>query len=164
MNARSVFSVVLVLLFLLITAGCTQTKAPATPTPTAIETVTEVPTLVPTTLLSSTPGPTQTLPEIWSLDVQVQGNGEAINPLIIVSCQGGKGLNFIQQIDVKVTRSDGVVETDAITKPLFKGKEVSLPITSQMGNVNRVEVWATTPQGDKIKIFDDYVPFRTYSP
>ena len=95
--------------------------------------------------------------------MQVQGNGEAINPLIIVSCQGGKGLNFIQQIDVKVTRPDGVVENSVITKPLYKGKEVSLPITSQMGNVNRVEVWATTPQGDKVKIFDDYVPFQEYN-
>jgi hypothetical protein len=164
MNARSVFCVFLVLLFLLITAGCTQPNPPVTLTPTATATIaTEAPTPVPTTL-SLTPGPTQTLPEVWSLEVQVQGNGEAINPLIIVSCQGGKGLNFIQMIDVNVTRSDGVVETAVITKPLFKGKEVSLPITSQMGNVNRVEVWATTPQGDKVKIFDDYVPFRTYSP
>jgi hypothetical protein len=164
MNARSVFCVFLVLLFLLMTAGCTQTTPPATPTPTAVQTIaTEAPTPIPTTL-SLTPGPTQTLPENWNIEIQVQGNGEAINPLITVSCQGGKGLNFIQQIDVKVTRSDGVVETDAITKPLYKGKEVSLPITSQMGNVNRVEIWATTPQGDKVKIFDNYVPFRTYSP
>jgi hypothetical protein len=164
MNVRSVFCVFLVLLFLLISAGCTQPKQPVTPVPTATETLaTEAPTPVPTTL-SLTPGPTQTLPEVWSLDVQVQGNGEAINPLIIVSCQGGKGLNFIQRIDVRVTRPDGVVENDAITKPLYKGKEVSLPITSQMGNVNRVEIWATTPQGDKVKIFDNYVPFRTYSP
>ena len=140
-----------------------QTTPPATPTPTAVQTiVTEVPTPVPTTL-SLTPGPTQTLPEVWGLEVQVYGNGEAINPKIIVSCQGGKGLNFIQQIDVKVTRPDGVVVTDVISKPLYKGKEVSLPITSQMGNVNRVEVWATTPQNDKVKIFDDYVPFRTYN-
>jgi hypothetical protein len=164
MNVRPVFSVFLILLFLLVTAGCAQTKPPATPTPTAVETVATIaPTPVPTTPVSLTPGPTQTLPEIWSLDVQVAGNGESINPLITVSCQGGKGLNFIQQVDVTVTRSDGVVEHDVILKPLFKGKEVSLPITSQMGNVNRVEVWATTPQGDKVKIFDDYVPFRTYN-
>jgi hypothetical protein len=153
----------LVLLLMLITAGCTQTTPPATPTPTAVETLaTAVPTLVPTTV-SLTPGPTQMLPEVWSLEIQAYGNGEAINPQIIVSCQGGKGLNFIQQIDVKVTRPDGVVETGVISKPLYKGKEISLPITSQMGNVNRVEVWATTPQGDKVKIFDDYVPFRTYN-
>lgn len=163
MNARHGMSVFLVLLLMLITAGCIQTTPPATPTPTAVQTIaTEVPTPVPTTL-SLTPGPTQTLPEVWGLEVQVYGNGEAINPKIIVSCQGGKGLNFIQQIDVRVTRPDGVVVTDVISKPLYKGKEVSLPITSQMGNVNRVEVWATTPQNDKVKIFDDYVPFRTYN-
>jgi glucose/arabinose dehydrogenase len=163
MNARFVIGVYLVMLLLLITAGCMQTTPPATPTPTVETITTEVPTPVPTTL-SLTPGPTQALPENWNIEIQVQGNGEAINPLITVSCQGGKGLNFIQQIDVKVTRSDGVVKQDAILKPLFKGKEVSLPITSQMGKVNRVEVWATTPQGDKVKIFDDYVPFRTYNP
>jgi hypothetical protein len=163
MNARSIFCIFLALCFLLVTAGCTQTKPTATPTPTAVETsATEAPTVLPTTL-SLTPGPTQSLPENWNIEVQAQGNGEAINPLITVSCQGGKGLNFIQQIDVTVTRSDGVVEHDVILKPLFKGKEVSLPITSQMGKVNRVEIWATTPQGDKVKIFDDYVPFRTYN-
>jgi hypothetical protein len=163
MNTRSILGVFLVLVFLLITAGCTQPTPPATPTPTAVETIaTEVPTPVPTTL-SLTPGPTQTLPDVWSLEVQAQGNGEAINPLIIVSCQGGKGLNFIQQIDVQVTRPDGIVEKATITKPLYKGKEVSLPITSQMGNVNRVEIWAMTPEGNQVKIFDKYVPFRTYN-
>lgn len=164
MNAQPVFSVFLVLLLLLVTAGCTQTTPPATPTPTVVETsATEMPTPVPTTPLSLTPGPTQTLPDMWSLEIQTMGNGEAINPLIIVSCQGGKGLNFIQRIDVTVTRPDGVVEKDAIIKPLYKGKEISLPITSQMGNVNRVEIWATTPEGNQVKIFDDYVPFRTYN-
>lgn len=163
MNTRSVFGVFLVLLFLLITAGCTQPTPPATPAPTVVETIaTEVPTAIPTSL-SLTPGPTQMLPDVWSLEVQAQGNGEAINPLIIVSCQGGKGLNFIQQIDVQVTRPDGIVEKGTITKPLYKGKEISLPITSQMGNVNRVEVWATTPEGNQVKIFDNYVPFRTYN-
>jgi hypothetical protein len=162
MNARSVTGLFLVLMFLLIAEGCTQATPPATPTPAVKTIATTLPTPVPTTL-SLTPGPTQTLPEIWALEVQAYGNGEAINPQIIVSCQGGKGLNFIQQIDVKVTRPDGVVVTDVISKPLYKGKEVSLPITSQMGNVNRVEIWATTPQGDKVKIFDDYVPFRTYN-
>jgi hypothetical protein len=162
MNSRSVISLFLVLIFLLIAEGCTQATLPVKPTPTVQTIVTKAPASVPTTL-SLTPGPTQTLPEVWALEVQAYGNGEAINPQIIVSCQGGKGLNFIQQIDINVTRPDGVVVTDVISKPLYKGKEVSLPITSQMGNVNRVEIWATTPQGDKVKIFDDYVPFRTYN-
>jgi hypothetical protein len=100
---------------------------------------------------------------MWSLDVQVEGNGEAINPQIITTVRGGKGLNFILQVDVRVTRPDGIIQNGIIAKPLSVGKSVSLPITSQMGNVNRVEVWATNPQGEKVKIFDDYVPFRTYN-
>ena len=76
---------------------------------------------------------------------------------------GGKGLNAILQIDVKVTRSDGVVETGSITKPFYKGKSVSLRGTTKEGYVDRTEVWVYTPQGDKVKIFDAYVPFRTYN-
>jgi len=164
MNARSVIGIFLVLLFLLITAGCTQTPPPVTPTPTAVETsATEVLTPVPTTFIPPTTGPTQTLPENWNIEIQVQSNGVSIDPLITVSCQGGKGLNFIQQIDVKVTRSDGVVETDVILKPLYKGKEVSLRSTTAPGYRDRAEVWATTPQGDKVKIFDAYIPFRSYN-
>ncbi|MCX6684959.1 MAG: hypothetical protein NTZ37_09580 [Methanoregula sp.] len=154
----------LLCIVLILAAGCTQPATPpVTPTPTPVATtVPSTPTPTPTSV-SSTPGPTQTLPEIWSLDVQVRGNGESIDPQIIATVQGGKGLNFILQVDVRVTRPDGIVENGIIAKPLSVGKSVSLPVTSQMGNVNRVEVWATNPQGEKVKIFDDYVPFRTYN-
>ena len=165
MNAQSVIGVFLVLLLLLVSTGCTQTTTPATPTPTAVETiVSEVPTALPTSL-SLTPGPTQTLPENWNIEVQVEGNGEAIDPQIITTIRGGKGVNFILAVDVRVTRSDGKVETGQIKREgTFRvGNSLSLPVTSQMGNVNRVEVWATDPQGNRVKIFDDYVPFRTYN-
>jgi hypothetical protein len=161
MNALSVTGLLLVLLAMVFAAGCMQTTPPATPTPTAVLPTTDVPTPLPTTL-SLTPGPTQTLPEVWALEIQVQSNGVSIDPLITVSVQGGKGLNFIQQVDVQVTRSDGIVETDSILKPLFKGKEVSLRSTTAPGYRDRAEVWAITPQGERVKIFDDYVPFRTY--
>ena len=166
MNTRWVFSLFFVLVLLLTAAGCTQQPAApaATPVPTAVETVaTATPAPGATTVASSTPGPVQTLPDAWSIDVQVAGNGEAIDPQITVSCMGGKGLIVIPQLDVKVTRADGVVETGSIKRPLYKGSSVSLPITSAMGNVNRVEVWAYTPPGDKVKIFDAFVPFRTYN-
>jgi hypothetical protein len=155
-----------VLLLLLLTAGCTQPASqPATPVPTPAETAAPATPTVNPTSVSDTPGPTQTLPEIWNIDVQVTGNGEAIDPQIVTTIRGGKGLNFILQIDVQVTRPDGKVETGTIKRQTTYrvGDSVSLPVTSQMGNVNRVEVWATTPQGDKVKIFDDYVPFRTYN-
>ncbi|MFA6333430.1 MAG: hypothetical protein WCX22_10790, partial [Methanoregula sp.] len=104
-------------LVLVLAAGCTQpttttvtTTAPTTPVDTIAETA--EPTAIPTiTEDSLTPGPTQALPEIWSMEVQVESNGEAINPQITTTLRGGKGMNVIPQIDVKITRSDGVVET-----------------------------------------------------
>lgn len=163
MNIRFFLGVFLVFLSLLFVAGCIQTNPPATPAPTAVVTATAETLPIPTTPLSLTPGPTQTLPEYWNLEIQVQSNGVAIDPQITVSCQGGKGLNFIQQIDVRVTRSDGVVETGSIMKPLYKGKEISLASTTAPGYRDRVEVWAVDPQNNNVKIYDAYVPFRTYN-
>lgn len=150
---------------LALAAGCTQQAAPAaTPTPTDIIATTEettVQTPVPTTADSLTPGPTSTLPEMWSIEVQVESNGEAINPQITTTLRGGKGMNVVPEIDVKITRSDGVVETDKIVQPLHVGKSVVLPGTTQ--NTDRAEVWAISPNGDKVKIYDAYVPFRSYN-
>lgn len=149
---------------LVLTAGCTQPATPpVTPTPTPVATTAAATPTASSTSVSLTPGPTQTLPENWNVEIEVKSNGESINPLIITTVRGGKGLNFIQQIDIKVTRSDGKVETGSITKPLSVGKTVELASTTAPGYRDRAEVWATTPQGDKVKIFDDYIPFRTYN-
>ncbi|MDO8871952.1 MAG: hypothetical protein Q7V05_04365 [Methanoregula sp.] len=134
-----------------------------TPTPTQTPNPTPVTTTLATLTPALTPGSTQTLPDMWSLDVQVVGNGEAVNPQIITTVMGGNGLSIISQLDVKVTRSDGIVETGVIVTPLYKGKSVSLPSTTAPGYRDRAEIWATTPQGDKVKIYDAYVPFRTYN-
>jgi hypothetical protein len=151
---------------LALAAGCTQPTTPVTtPAPTEVQTAetTIAPTSVaPTTPPASvTPGPTQTLQEIWSIEVQVQSNGEAINPTVITTLRGGKGMNVVPEIDIKITRSDGVVETDRMVQPLFVGKTSSLAGTTS--NNDRAEVWAITPNGDKVKIYDAYIPFRSYN-
>jgi hypothetical protein len=149
----------LLCIVLVLAAGCTQPATPqATPTPTTVVT-TAPPTPTPTSV-SLTPDPTQTLPEMWNIEVQVQSNNFAPDPQIIVIVRGGKGLNFIQQIDIRVTRSDGGVEEDKMVKPMFVGKELSFKGTTQ--NKDRCEVWAVTPQGERVKIYDAYVPFRQY--
>ena len=151
-------------LVLALVAGCSQPATPAaTPAPTTVATTeaTVAPTSAPTTSSDSlTPGGVETLPEIWSIEVQVGGNGEAIDPQIITTLRGGKGMNVIPEIDVKVTRSDGVVETDRMVQPLSVGKSITLAGTTQ--NKDRAEVWAITPNGDKVKIFDNYVSFRSF--
>ena len=124
----------------------------ATPVPT--------PTAVPTTV-SLTPGPTQSLPDIWGIQIQVASNGEAIDPQITTTIRGGKGMNVIPEIDVRVTRSDGVVEEGKMVQPFSVGTALSLTGTTK--NTDRAEVWAITPQGEKVKIYDAYVPFRSYN-
>ncbi len=158
-----VISALVLCTVLVLAAGCTQTAPPVTPTPSPTATTAAATPTASSTPVSLTPGPTQTLPEAWNVEVQVQSNGFAPDPQITTSVRGGKGLNFIQLIEVRVTRSDGIVENGNLPKPLKVGDSVSLASTTAPGYADRIEVWATTPQGDRVKIFDDYVAFRTYN-
>ena len=114
-----------------------------------------------TPVLSATPGATETLPDVWEVEVQVQSNGLSINPQIIMTFRGGKGMNLVPELDLEVIRSDGIVETGKMTQPLYVGETVTLPGTTQ--NNDRAIVWAITAQGDRVKIVDKYVPFRSYN-
>jgi ABC-type transport system substrate-binding protein len=164
MNMKVLLGGIAFLMLLLLVAGCTQTTAPqTTPVPTT-EPTTAVPvttaTAVSTTFVPATPGPTDTLQSNWAVNVQVQSNGQAINPQVIFTFNGGMGQNLIPEIDVMLIRSDGTVETGNMTQPLSIGQTVSLPGTT--GNNDRAEVWVISPQGDRVKIYDQYVPFRSY--
>jgi hypothetical protein len=155
-------STLVLCIVLVLATGCTQpAKTTGTPTPTIAVTSAAVTLPASSPVVFSTPGPTQTLPPEWDIEIQVQNNGYAPDPQIVTTVRGGQGLGFIQQIDVKVTRTDGIVETGIIPSPLKVGDFVALPGTDK--NHDRAEVWATDPQGTKVKIFDDYVPFRTYN-
>jgi hypothetical protein len=164
MNIRHTPVILALCVFLLLAAaGCTGTTTAALPfgptaTPTPVPTTAPVSTL-PT--LSPTPSPTEALPDVWAVDVQVQSNGQAINPQVIMTFRGGMGMNLIPELDLEVIRSDGIVETGTMKQPLYVGKTVSLQGTTQ--NNDRAVVWAITPQGDRVKIIDQYVPFRSYN-
>ena len=138
----------LVVLFLLV-AGCSQQ---GTSSVNAGSTT--------TASTPATPGPTQTLPSYWSVAVQVGSNGKAIDPQIIMTFNGGEGMNLVPEIDFQVTRTDGVVETGKLVQPLQEGQTITLAGTT--GNYDRAEVWVITPKGDRYEIYDQYVPFRSY--
>jgi hypothetical protein len=167
MKMKFIFGGIAFLVLLLVVAGCTQTTPQqATPAPTAQPT-TEVPvttataTAAPTILASSTPGPVETLPSAQAVDVQVASNGKSIDPQVILTFRGGKGMNVIPEIDITLTRSDGTVISDKMVQPLYIGKTVSL--AGSTGNNDRAEVWVVTTQGDRVKVIDQYVPFRSYN-
>lgn len=164
MNLKIIFGGIAFLMLLLLIAGCTQNAAlQATPIPTTEPTTVPVTiaTAVPTTFVPATPGPTDTIQSNWAVSVQVQSNGQSVNPQVIYTFNGGMGQILIPEIDVMLTRSDGTVETGNMTQPLSVGQTVSLPGTT--GNNDRAEVWVITPQGDRVKIVDKYVPFRSYN-
>ena len=166
MNMKMILGGIICLVLLLVVAGCTQPTAPqATPLPTPETTAVPVATTtaVPTTFVPATPGPTQTLQPNWAVQVQVNSNGKAIDPEVVFTFNGGMGMNLIPEIDVQVTRSDGTVETGKFVQGdnMTIGQTISLPGTT--GNNDRAEVWVDTPNGDRVKIYDQYVPFRSYN-
>jgi hypothetical protein len=160
---------VLVVAFMLV-AGCTQSQAPptATPTPTANPVSTTVqpqPTKAPVTMPTSglgTPGPTEALPANYDLQFQVQGNGNTANPIMAVTLMGGKGLNFDSEVDVTFTKPDGTQSQGTIMSPLRVGQQVTLQGAST--DKNRVEIWVTAPTVGKVKTYDQIVPFQSINP
>ncbi|HVP95532.1 hypothetical protein [Methanoregula sp.] len=163
MNLRLFLVPVLLLVLGLCVAGCTQPDTtpavPATPTVIPVTAVTAAAATLPPD--SATPEPTGVLPSYWSVNVQAYSNGMAINPEIIIAFRGGQGMNLVPQIKLKVTRSDGVVETGEMDEPFSMGQSVTFAATT--GYQDRAEAWAITPQGDAVKILDQYVPFRSYN-
>lgn len=152
---------VLLIAAILLTAGCTligggkPTPAPTTVPPTPIVTAPPV-TTVPTTPGGSTvPGPTQTIPVAQSVSVTAEKAG-TYSTTIITSFDGGKGINFVSKIDVRVTRPDGSVVTGVLQPSM--GDTLELEGTS---GTDRVEVIVTMKSGDVYKIIDQQLPYKT---
>jgi len=164
MNTRFFLGSITLLVVILLASGCSQPAAKTvTPQSTTVPTTMPTTEVATTTAALSTPGPTQTLPSNMAVDIKVQRNttyGAVVYPQIDMLFNGGVGMNVIPEIDMQVTRSDGVVETGSLTYPLSVGQRITLLGTT--GNNDRVKVWVVTPQGDKVTIYDQYVPFRSY--
>ncbi|MGB8892681.1 MAG: hypothetical protein WCC86_11500 [Methanoregula sp.] len=162
MMLRLVLGPAILLVLILAVAGCTQPVG-LSPVPSPVS-PTMTPFLAPVqtqTIDSVTPGPTGVMPDYWAVEAQAQSNGQAINPKIIVTFRGGMGMDLIQGLNIKVTRSDGVVETGQMIQPLSVGESLTFDATT--GYQDRAEVWAISPQGDEVKILDQYVAFRSYN-
>ena len=98
--------------------------------------------------------PTDTLADYNYVKVDVEEKDYLGNIRVIF--QGGKGMNAVTRIDVKLTRADGTVQTATIgTK---KGDEVELQGTKQ---TDRVEIFGSMNTGQTYRIVDVLSPYRT---
>ncbi len=143
---------VCILAVLIACTGCTQEQKPVTPVPTPQPTDTQV-TPVP---VSYVPGPTDVIPPAYNVQIQIDRNQVSIHPDIIVTFRGGTGISLISSLEVKVTRSDGLVETGFLPMPdIGDKKTIEGTIDS-----DRVEVFAHMKNGEVYKIYDELLPFR----
>jgi hypothetical protein len=137
---------------LLFTAGCVQNPGIPGMGPTASPTAGTPGTL--------TTGPTQELPADYSMEFQVQSNGNTVNPMMEVSLRGGNGFNLDTRIDVTQTEPDGTIQTATMLPPFYQGQTVSFPCSTDK---NRIEIWVTAPTG-QYKVYDQVIPFKTLNP
>jgi len=165
MGSMTTKTVLLSLIFLcsfLLIAGCTQTESKAPPT-VATTSKTPVPTTSPAsvtvvnTVVTETPEVLQTLPDTYAVEVQVASNGVSVDPKIIVTFRGGRGINFVTQVESVITRPDGTTGTEIMNRPKVSDY---VELKSSGGDNDRVRVYITISNGQKFLVYDQVVPFK----
>lgn len=149
MTMSGIFVLTTLITLALLAAGCTQ-PLPAIPgtQPATTTTGPGGPSL--------NPGPTDVVPASQGLLITVSRNTLTFDPKIKVEFRGGAGMNAVNTIDIKVTRSDGTVSTATLAKPRV-GDFVELKGTT---GKDRVEATARMISGDVYRIYDDALQFR----
>lgn len=150
MRISAILLISLGIFLAILVAGCAQLSQNGTPTPTP-------------TILQGTPGPnlspspTDVVPEYYFVAIEASRNTLSFDPTIRVTFRGGAGMNFVNNLDVMVIRSDGVGESKTFFKPLHVGDFVDLKGTT---GKDRVIVTMQMINGDSYKIYDKVLEFR----
>jgi hypothetical protein len=100
------------------------------------------------------------MPTGQKVEVQVTRNTVSTEPYITISFRGGSGINFLQKLDITVTRSDGSVVVDSSLARPQVGDQVQ--VLGSRG-VDNVKVVAQMSDGKRYLIYNQDLPFRTYS-
>lgn len=151
MQRKFIISGLVLLCILLALTGCTGTQnAPAAPVPTAA--AGGEPSAAPAAGPDMEPSPTDSILEANKVNVNVEkdylGN-------VIVTFQGGSGLQQVNKIDVTLNRADGQVKTADV------GIKVDDTATLEgTKNTDRVMVYVTMKDGKRYKIVDSLMPYR----
>ncbi|MCX6698739.1 MAG: hypothetical protein NTV68_02240 [Methanomicrobiales archaeon] len=161
MKTKAIVVLFFTFAILLLAAGCTQAPAqtPATATTTTTSPIQTPQTTVPTTVVitTSTPEVVQTLPEAYAVEVQVASSGVSVDPKMITTFRGGRGINFVTQVEVVNKRGDGKIETAVKSHPNVGD---TIELASSGGDNDRISVYVTISNGQKYLIFDQVVSFK----
>lgn len=162
MKIKAIILIFCTLTIVVLAAGCSQApvQTPVTVTTTATVTVptpqvTTAPTKIVVTTL--TPGVVQTLPEEYAVEVQVASNGNSVDPKIITTFRGGRGINFVTLVEVVNNRGDGISETAIRSHPNVGD---TIELASSGGDNDRISVYVTISNGQRFLIFDQAVALK----
>ena len=151
--------IIIPVLFLCILIACAGCTAPQGTSPSG--TVSPAGSPAGTAGAALVPGPTDTMPDYSAVTVDV-GEKE-FDGKIPVIFRGGKGLIHTKKIEVKLTKTDGAVQT--ATVGIKVGDEAILQGTrgepGLKGQPDRVEVWVTTDSGQTYKTVDVLREYRS---
>jgi len=124
-------------------------KAGSTSSPVSASMITQTSNLL-------VPGPTQAIPNNQVLLFQVDKDSISGEVNVIVT---GPSRNVVDDIEVRLTRSDGQVDISHI-KPSQKIDEIAIPGTK---GTDRVEITVRFYSGETYKVIDKLLYFRSHS-
>lgn len=151
MQYRITLSVIFLICAAIAIAGCTGTQNVPSGQSTVGPTATQGSGQGSVDLV---PVPTDKVPSDYMVYVDI-GEKDYLGNIPVIF-QGGMGQSHVTRLDVKLTRSDGFVKT--VQLGIKKGDQVEFEGTKQ---TDRIEVWVNMNNGQRFKINDVQVPYRT---
>ena len=154
MKCTVILAVTLALLFCALSAGCTSpTQAEIKPLETTISTPPPQTTSASssTATVVSTPVAVETLPA--GQDVNIQVEKQRPDATIHLLYNGGEGEMFVQNIMMRVTRSDGVVEEQYLNDKTRKPRRGDELVMAGTKGSDQVVVFLTS-SGKTYRIYD----------
>jgi len=154
MKCTVILAVTLALLFCALSAGCTSpTQAEIKPLETTVSTPPPQTTSASssTATVVSTPVAVETLPA--GQDVNIQVEKQRPDATIHLLYNGGEGEMFVQNIMMRVTRSDGVVEEQYLNDKTRKPRRGDELVMAGTRGSDQVVVFLTS-SGKTYRIYD----------
>ena len=154
MKCTVILVVTLVLVFCALSAGCTSpTQAEIKPLETTVSTPPPQTTSASasTATVVSTPVAVETLPA--GQDVNIQVEKQRPDATIHLLYNGGEGEMFVQNIMMRVTRSDGVVEEQYLNDKTRKPRRGDELVMAGTRGSDQVVVFLTS-SGKTYRIYD----------
>jgi hypothetical protein len=151
MQGKLALSGLVLLCILLTITGCTGTQNSAV-TPVPATSPAAGPSVLVTAGADLVPSPTDSILEANKVNVNVEkdylGN-------VIVTFQGGSGLQQVNKIDATLNRADGQVKTADV------GISVDDTVTLEgTKNTDRLIVYVSMKDGKRYKIIDTLMPYK----